>query len=105
MSISIVDRDNLLDDELRPLAERRLRFALSRFDTRITRLELVVSDENGPRGGIDKSARVSVSLSRASDVVVFEQDSDLARCVSRVADKAGRAVARAIERTHKFDRT
>ena len=105
MSISIVDRDNLLDDELRPLAERRLRFALSRFDTRITCLELVVSDENGPRGEIDKSARVSVSLSRASDVVVFEQDSDLAQCVSRVADKAGRAVARAIERTHKFDRT
>lgn len=105
MSISIVDRDDLLDEELRPLAERRLLFALSRFDTRITSLELVVSDENGPRGGVDKLARVSVRLSRASDVVVSEQDSDLARCVTRVADKAGRAVARAIERTRKFDRT
>ena len=104
MSISIVDRDDLLDNELRPLAERRLLFALSRFGSRITSLEMVVSDENGPRGGIDKSARVSVSLSRAKDVVVTEQDADLARCVSRVAEKAGRAVARALERTRKLDR-
>ncbi len=74
MTVSISDRSGLLNLELRQLAERRLLFALSRFDLRIKQVELVVSDENGPRGGIDKACRVSVSLHRASDVVVSDRD-------------------------------
>ena len=103
MTISIVDHGGLLDSKSRPLAKRRLLFALSRFDSRIVNLELIVGDESGPRGSVGKSARVFVSLKRAADVVVAETDTDLARCLSRVADKAGRAVARAIQRTQSFE--
>lgn len=105
MSISIIDRDNLMDEALRELAERRLLFALSRFDTRVEKVELVASDENGPRGGNDKLCRVHVWLKRASDVQISDQDADLAVCLSRVAERVGRAVGRSIERAQDFSRT
>jgi hypothetical protein len=82
VTIFITDRGELLDDQLRQLTERRLLFALSRFDSRMVQVDLVVDDENGPRGGIDKACRSSVTLRRAADVVVTEKDGDMARCIS-----------------------
>ncbi|MEO1618192.1 MAG: HPF/RaiA family ribosome-associated protein [Planctomycetota bacterium] len=104
MLITITDRDDLLDGALQELAERRLRFALSRFDNRVSRLELVVGDENGPRGGVDKSCRLTVRLKRARDVVITDKDESMAACISRVAERAARSVARAIDRQQDFDR-
>ncbi len=105
MSMSIVDRGGLLNAELRQLAERRLRFALARFDTRVDRATLVVSDVNGPRRGIDKSLRITVKLRRAARVEITDQDADLATCIARAAERLNRAVSRAIARTHQLDRS
>jgi putative sigma-54 modulation protein len=105
MSVSITDRSDLLTNELRLLAERRFLFALSRFESRLNKVDLVVTDENGPRGGIDKTCQVWVTLHGAGEVVVNDRDSDLAKCISRVAERAGRAVARAIEKSQRLDRS
>lgn len=105
MSISITDRDKVLNSDLRELCKRRLLFALSRFDSSIAKITLVISDENGPRGGVDKACRVSISLHRAKNVVITDKDSEIMKCISRVADRAGRAVARAVERKQNFDRS
>lgn len=105
MLISMTDRSDLLSPEMREVVERRFAFALSRFDSRITNVDFVVRDENGPRGGVDKGCRVSISLKRAPEVVITDKDADLATCVSRVAERAGRAVARTIQRTQQFDRS
>lgn len=104
MPIFILDRNGLLGESLRELAERRLLFALSRFDSRISQVQLIVSDQNGPRGGIDKACRVSISLRGAADVIVSDQDSDLGRCLTRLAERAGRAVTRTIDKMQAFDR-
>jgi putative sigma-54 modulation protein len=101
--LSITDRSGLLTTELRQLAERRLLFALSRFGNRIIRVNVVVCDENGPRGGVDKACRITITLRRAADVIVRHRDVDMAACISRVAERAGRAVSRAIERSQSFD--
>ena len=105
MSISFVDRNKMLNREIRELAERRLLFALTRFDSRIAKVELVITDENGPRGGVDKVCRITVRLLRAGDVSITDRDADLARCISRIAERAGRAVSRSIERSQQFDRS
>lgn len=104
MSIHISDRQGLLNKELRGFLERRLLFALSRFDSRVNSIEVVVKDENGPRGGIDKVCRVSIALNRAEDVIVKETDTDLIACLARVAERAGRVVARSIDRSKGFER-
>ncbi len=103
MSISITDRSKLLDDELRQMAERRLRFALSRFDSRIARVQMTVFEEHGPRGSLEKACRVFVTLHRADDVMVAGRDADMADCIARTTDRVGRAVARAIEMTLPID--
>ena len=105
LSISITDRSDLLDNNLRQLTERRLLFALSRFDSRIKKVDLVVNDENGPRGGVDKVCRVSVALYQASDVVISDKDTDVIKCISRVAERVGRAVSRAIAKSKDLDRS
>lgn len=104
MRMTITDRCGVLTNEIRELAERRLFFALSRFDSRVSHVELVVEDENGPRGGVDMACRISVSLKRANDVVVTDKDDDLKRCLSSVAERVGRAVGRSIERSQQYDR-
>ncbi|MGB7328958.1 MAG: hypothetical protein WBD31_29025 [Rubripirellula sp.] len=105
MTINIIDRGNLLDSDGRKATERRLLFALSRFDSRIRQVDLVVKDENGPRGGIDKSCRISVLIDHAADVVVSDKDSDLCRCISRAAERAGRAVSRTVAKSNDFARS
>ncbi len=104
MTITIIDRNGLLTDELWKFAERRLYFALSRFDSRIKRVSLVVSDQNGPRGGIDKSCRLTVTLKQANDVVIAEQDSGMEACIARVAERGGRSVSRVVDRAQRIDR-
>ena len=48
--------------ELTAHVERRLRFALTRFSGRIGRVNVFLTDQNGPRGGIDKTCRIVVRL-------------------------------------------
>ncbi|REJ68244.1 MAG: HPF/RaiA family ribosome-associated protein [Planctomycetota bacterium] len=104
MRLTIVDREKSLTAEQREFAERRLMFALARFESRIQRVKVVVNDVNGPRGGVDQHCRITVQLRRMRDVVVSNRDVDLKNCVARAADRAGRAVARAVDRFHQFDR-
>jgi hypothetical protein len=102
MQISIVDRGDVLSDENRAFGERRLLFALSRFSSRIERVTAVISDVNGPRSGRDKSCRVSIKMRKLPDVDVTVVESDVECGFSQVADRAGRTVARAIERERQF---
>ena len=104
MSVAIVDRSGVLSAELREFTERRLLFALSRFDAKIQRVSVLLADANGPRGGVDKSCRITVTLRRANEVTITDQDADVTACIARAAERAGRAVGRAIERARGFDR-
>lgn len=104
MRISIDDRQGKLTEEAQELADRRLRFALSRFDSRIERLSMVIADVNGPRGGNDKLCTVTVALRGLPDVRVTAEHSSVEAAIGHAADRAGRAVTRAIERQQELDR-
>ncbi|QGQ22164.1 HPF/RaiA family ribosome-associated protein [Gimesia benthica] len=103
MTISYTDRNGLLNFRLKQLCKRRLEYALSRFQNRIRSIDLYVSDLNGPRGGIDKACRVRIVHEKGS-VIVNQKSEDLAVCISRVAEKAARAVSRSLGRSLKFRR-
>ena len=105
MKLSIVDRSGFLSDDLHVLTERRLLFALSRFDSSIQRVSVVFSDANGHRGGIDKCCLITVKLRRSADVIITDQDSHVASCITRSTARVGRAVNRAVERAQQFDRS
>jgi hypothetical protein len=88
-------------DALREETERRLRFALGRFEHRIGRIEARFTDLNGPRGGVDQGCQLVVKLLAPSRIVVVEDaDVDPRVALSRAADRAARAVARIVAHAH-----
>ncbi len=76
----------------------RLHFALDRIGDRIRRVEVRMSDINGPRGGADKRCQVQVHLDAMPDVVIEDTHTDLYAAIDRAADRASRAVVRHLER-------
>lgn len=98
MLTRIIDRDNCLTPELTLYAERRLLFALSRFDSKILSIVLKVEDTNGPRGGVDKKCQLRIKLRRCQEIIVSDTNDDLEKCLSRLADRAGRTVSRQLNK-------
>ncbi len=86
-----------LPPALARLARRRLEFALGRFDNRVRSLAVHLTDVNGPRGGVDKKCLVTIRLDAPKPLIVIEDtDADAAVAIDRAADRAARAVARAL---------
>ena len=97
MSISICDRADLLSDELRQHLERRFLFALSRYDSRVIQTNVSVGPiEIGP-DNLASQCHVDVALQRASHVSITEKSDDIRECISRAAERTGRAVGRSID--------
>jgi hypothetical protein len=91
-------RTDLALGDRRALVERRLRFALSRFEPRIASIDVRLCDINGPRGGIDHRCRLVVRLRGPhTSIIVEDEDVNLESAVSRVTDRAARGVARALD--------
>jgi ribosome-associated translation inhibitor RaiA len=78
--------------------ERRLRFALSRFADRIVRVTARLADLNGPRGGVDKQCLIVVRFRAGGEVVIEDTAADVDTALDRGADRAQRAVTRALAR-------
>lgn len=79
-------------------AQRRLDFALARFRPHLGWVYMRLTDDNGPRGGVDKRCQVRVRLPGLPRVVINELADDLYAAIDRAADRAGRTVARRLAR-------
>jgi ribosome-associated translation inhibitor RaiA len=93
MKMYIQSKDLQVTASDRQRIEDRIRLALTRFAPLIQGLSVTVSDENGLRGGIDKTCRLIVRL-HAGTVVVNEQASAVMAAVTQAAERAARSVAR-----------
>ncbi|MDG4594164.1 MAG: HPF/RaiA family ribosome-associated protein [Candidatus Contendobacter sp.] len=102
MNIHIQARGFALTDGLREHIERRLRFALGWADDRLRQVSVRLSDENGPRGGEDKRCRIQIAFTGAPSVVIDDTEADLYVAIDRAADRAGRSVARRLERQRNY---
>ena len=102
MHIHIQARGFALTDSLREHIERRLRFAIGWADDRLRRVSVRLSDENGPRGGEDKRCRIQIAFPGAPSVVIEDTEADLYVAIDRAADRAGRSVARRLERQRDY---
>lgn len=102
MRIEIKARNMDITDELRERVRRQIRFAFGRFHDRVHRVAVTLSDANGPRGGIDQRCQVRVSGRPSWHVVVRDEDADLIVALTRALNRAGRVVARRIDRKLNF---
>jgi ribosomal subunit interface protein len=98
MELQVQARQFRLSRQLREHVERRINFALGHFDRRVWRVAVSLSDANGPKGGVDKQCQILIHLRRGNPVKVKDVDVDFRTVVDRAADRAGRAVARRLQR-------
>lgn len=84
--------------ELRQSVERHIGAALAKMQDRISRVDVFIRDENGPRGGVDLVARVVVQLTRHGSICVQDQHYNLRSVLARIGQRTQRAVGRSLER-------
>lgn len=98
MRIDISHRHCKVSEVLRAYIARRLQFALSRGEPRITRVGVFLTDLNGPHGGPDKQCRMVANLRHGRTVVVTDIDRDLRVAIDQTASRLGRSVMRELAR-------
>ena len=98
MQITVISRGIDLESNEEDYARRRLGFALGRFSDRVARTTVTLGDANGPRGGVDKFCRISVSMKRGEPFSVTAEAATVREVIDLAADRAKRAIARRLDR-------
>jgi len=98
VEIEIQARRVPLSRKLRHQVERRIEFALTRFDERIMKVSLWLSDVNGPKGGLDKNCQMQVIMPGKPDVVIEETRENLYLAINFAIARASKAVVRKLDR-------
>ncbi len=80
------------DDDVRARVEAAVRSKLDRISDLITRLELHISDENGPRGGVDKRAVLEGRPRGFDPISVTHSAATVDAAAAGAADKLLKAV-------------
>jgi ribosome-associated translation inhibitor RaiA len=93
--IEVVAAGIEVSEDLRREVERRLLTALSRFGFRVERVEVRLSDDANPLGGVDRCCRMRAWLRHHGSVEVRTLDGDAAieRAVVRLARRVEWALA------------
>ena len=98
MQIDLQTRDIVLTEEISNFVSRRLKFSFGSREEYILRIQVRISDINGPRGGVDKRCQIRVVLPKIADVVVTHTEDDVYIAVDRAAERASYAVNRTLAR-------
>lgn len=83
-----------LTGALRDYVGRRLAYAFGHFDGQVRRVEVMLSDDNGPRGGRDKRCLVRLVPEGLPAVHVTDRQDDLYVAIDRALDRAAYALSR-----------
>ena len=98
MNISITGPTEIKTNSFRESVERQLTRVLARFSHRITQVEIALTDQNGPRGGIDKQCRISVRMPGFESCVTTAKDENPLAAVAQAAGRARRIVTTRLKR-------
>ena len=104
MRITVRKQNVDLSETLNQHIERRMLFALGRFQRRIRRVTVRVCDINGPCGSVDKTCQVVVDLIPSGKIIVKDTDGDLYAAISRAVERVGRTVGRQFARRREIRR-
>jgi putative sigma-54 modulation protein len=96
MKIGIQCRGFSLTSAIAGHVHKRLDFLLGRGIRRLRRVDVTLSDLNGPRGGVDKRCLIKVSIDGLRPVVIEDVQSDLYMAIDRAAGRASRTVLRRV---------
>lgn len=101
MKLTVRLRD--MDDAagLKELVEKKISFAIDRISPKIDELSVVVSDTNGPRGGVDKRCSIRGVLGGGQPVSVDEQGADARSAVNCAVKSLRVSILRRMSRSRR----
>ncbi len=92
-------------NEMRDLAQQRLRFVLRRLTWLVPRATVRLSDINGPRGGIDKRCQLELRTDGAGTAVITSVAADWRTAIDNAVARAARILMRQWRRAKGARRT
>ena len=98
MQIDIQARRFSPTRSLRRYTDRRIRFALTRFEDHILRISMWVADVNGPKGGRDKHCRLQVVLTGNTNIIIEDTQANLYVAINRAIERAAHSLVRKLGR-------
>ncbi len=84
--------------QLRDVAVERVRFVMRRMTWLVPRAKVLLSDINGPRGGIDKRCQVELKTASAGTVVITSIARDWRTALDGALARASRVLVRSAQR-------
>jgi ribosomal subunit interface protein len=104
MQIDIQARNFTLTEALHQYVKRRLAFVLDTWNDDIQRIQVRLSDTNGPRGGVDKRCLIRIDLNRKPSIVIKDTEENMYAAIDLATDRASRAVSRKLMRRRNYRR-
>lgn len=83
---------------LREFGNRRLHFALRRFEDQIRTVTVRLQDENGPRGGVDTRCVITVDLKHGEPIVVHATSAWPTASITAAAKRLNEVIRRRFDR-------
>ena len=90
--------------ELRSMAERRVRFVMRRLAWLVPRARVLLSDINGPRGGVDKRCQVELKSDVLGTVVITAVARDWRSAFESALARAAQVLVRGWQRQRQHPR-
>lgn len=87
-----------MTEALNEYIKNRLEFRLSRFTNLITKVVVSVSDENGPKGGIDTACTIRIKTDSSSELIVKNKQKDVYTAVANAVTASRQLIARHTKR-------
>ncbi|KAF3997099.1 HPF/RaiA family ribosome-associated protein [Glaciimonas immobilis] len=104
MKPTIVAKGVKLSSRLREYVAHRLGLTLDRAHYGIQTLKVRITDQNGPKGGVDKHCQIHLTMAGFPTVMVTEKGSDIPAMVDLAAQRAAQSVDRLLARTKAIRR-
>jgi ribosome-associated translation inhibitor RaiA len=89
---------------LRDDAVRRVQFVMRRLTWLVPRARLCLSDDNGPRGGVDKRCQVELRTRHGGVVMITAVARDWRSAIDSALARAARVLMRQLRRSQRVDR-
>jgi ribosomal subunit interface protein len=100
MHVEIKSQGFEMTPALRNYTLQRLQSSLGRIRDRARHVSVHLSDENGPRGGVDKRCLVAIHIAGGAPVVIEDTREDMYNAIDRVSKRAMNSLMRRLSRTH-----
>lgn len=102
--IDVQARNFSLTDAIDTYTRQKLESMIHHYGGRILKVIVHMSDDNGPKGGIDKHCHIHVEMKKLPTVVIEDSEDNLYTAIDNATQRAERAVRKTLDKVQTKSR-